>query len=196
MFYEKHVLLDIFEQQTENWHFHEKSPHKVPYLPLIAVRPYIPSILQYKTHFSRQLNCWSLRCSWSIACRRYSNYIFILHLTLGFNILRKDNCKPRRETFNFWDLVHLILEILRHSPSESASSSPSCLQNSCICRRYACLSSSDGAGSTLRGFLGRLCDKPTPTVPSTCNSNLTSLCAPVMKNILIDWLTDWWIDWV
>ena len=34
MFYEKHVLLDIFEQQTENWHFHEKSSHKVPYLPL------------------------------------------------------------------------------------------------------------------------------------------------------------------
>ena len=34
VFYEKHVLLNIFEQQTENWHFHEKSPHKVPYLPL------------------------------------------------------------------------------------------------------------------------------------------------------------------
>ena len=42
------------------------------------------------------------------------NYIFILHLTLGFNILRKDNCKPRRETFKFWDLVRLILEILRY----------------------------------------------------------------------------------
>ena len=35
----------------------------------------------------------------SIACRRCSNYIFILHLTLGFNILCKDNCKPRWETF-------------------------------------------------------------------------------------------------
>ena len=66
-------------------------------------------------HFSRQLNCWSLRCSWSIACRRCSNYIFILHLTLGFNILRKDNCRPRRETFKFWDLVRLILEILRYT---------------------------------------------------------------------------------
>ena len=31
----------------------------------------------------------------------------ILHLTLGFNILRKDNCKPRRETFKFCDLVRL-----------------------------------------------------------------------------------------
>ena len=40
-------------------------------------------------HFSRKVNCWSLRCSWSIACRRCSNYIFILHLTLGFKILRR-----------------------------------------------------------------------------------------------------------
>ena len=61
-----------------------------------------------------QLNCWSLRCSWSIACRRCSNYIFILHLTLRFNILGKDNCKPRLETFVFWDLVWFILEILRY----------------------------------------------------------------------------------
>ena len=29
-------------------------------------------------HHSRQRNCWSLRCSWSIVCRRCSNYIFIL----------------------------------------------------------------------------------------------------------------------
>ena len=58
------------------------------------------------------LNCWSLRCSWSIACRRCSNYIFILHLTLGFSILRKDNCKPRRKTFKFWNLVRLIFTVL------------------------------------------------------------------------------------
>ena len=74
--------------------------------------PNILSNLQYKPHFNRPLNCWSLRCSWSITCRRCSNYIFILHLTLGFNILRKDDWKPRRETFKFWDLVHLILENL------------------------------------------------------------------------------------
>ena len=42
-----------------------------------------------------QLNCWSLRCSWSIACRRCSNYIFILDLTPGFNGLGKGNCKTR-----------------------------------------------------------------------------------------------------
>ena len=43
-----------------------------------------------------------------------SNYIFILDLTPGFNGLRKGNCKTRRESFKFWDLVCLILDILRH----------------------------------------------------------------------------------
>ena len=51
--------------------------------------------------------------SWSIACRRCANYIFILDLTPGFIGLGKDNCKTRRETFKFGDLVWLILEILR-----------------------------------------------------------------------------------
>ena len=74
----------------------------------------IPSSLQYKTHLSMQLNCSLLRCSWSIACRRCSNYIFILHLTLGLNILLKDNCMPRRGTFMFWELVRLISMILRY----------------------------------------------------------------------------------
>ena len=59
-------------------------------------------------HISRQWNCRSLRCSWSIACRRCSNYIFILDLTPGFIELGKDNCKTRRKTFKFGDLVHLI----------------------------------------------------------------------------------------
>ena len=39
------------------------------------------------------------RCSWSIACRRCSNYIFILNLTPGFNGLSEDNCKRIQETF-------------------------------------------------------------------------------------------------
>ena len=68
----------------------------------------------YKAHFGRQLNCWSRRCSRSIACRRCPNYIFILHLTPGFNGLGKGNYKTWRETFNFWDLVCLILEILQY----------------------------------------------------------------------------------
>ena len=40
------------------------------------------------------------------------NYFFILDLTSGFNGLRKDNRKTRRESFKFCDLVQLILEIL------------------------------------------------------------------------------------
>ena len=41
-------------------------------------------------HFSWQLNYWSLRCSWSIAYRRCPNYIFIIHLILGVNILQQE----------------------------------------------------------------------------------------------------------
>ena len=74
-------------------------------------QPCLPSSLWYKAHTCRQLNCWSLRCSWSTAYRRCSNYIFILHLTPGFNMLRKDNCKPSREAFELLDLMRLILEI-------------------------------------------------------------------------------------
>ena len=51
--------------------------------------------------------------SWSSVDRRCSNYIFILDLTPGFNGLGKGNCKTRRESFNFGDLVPLILQILR-----------------------------------------------------------------------------------
>ena len=54
-------------------------------------------------------DCWSLRCSWSIACRRCSNYIFILDLTPDFNGLDKDNCNMRWEIFKCWDLAQLIL---------------------------------------------------------------------------------------
>ena len=36
-----------------------------------------------------------------------------LTLTPGFNGLGKDHCKRRQETFKFWDLVRLILEVLR-----------------------------------------------------------------------------------
>ena len=60
---------------------------------------------------SRQYNCWSLICSWNSACRCCSNYIFILHLTPGFNGSGKDNCKMRQKTFKFGDLVWLILKV-------------------------------------------------------------------------------------
>ena len=46
------------------------------------------------------------------ACRRCSNYIFVLNSTPGFNGLGKDNYKMTREAFEFWDLVRLIWETL------------------------------------------------------------------------------------
>ena len=54
------------------------------------------------------------RCSWSTACRRCSNYIFILNLTRGLNGLGKGNYKTRRETFTLWDLVRLIAKVWRY----------------------------------------------------------------------------------
>ena len=41
----------------------------------------------------------ALRCSWSIACWRCSNYIFILDLTSGFKGFGKDSRKTLRESF-------------------------------------------------------------------------------------------------
>ena len=90
------------------WHF---SLHIYFTIPVLSDMTNMPDVvLTYRqvyniryNHFIRQLNCWSLRCSWSIACRHCSNYIFILDLTPGFNTLRKDNCKPRPEAFKFWD---------------------------------------------------------------------------------------------
>ena len=68
------------------------------------------SNLQYKLHL-RQYNCWSLRCSWSIACHLCSNYILILDLTPDFSGLGKGKCKTRGETFKFWHSVHLMIEV-------------------------------------------------------------------------------------
>ena len=62
-------------------------------------------------HFSRQLKCWSLRCSWSIAYRRCSNYIFILHLA---PIYCAKTTASQDEKRKLWDLVRLIFEILRY----------------------------------------------------------------------------------
>ena len=43
------------------------------------------------------------------------NYVFILELTTDLNGLGKDNCKARRGTFKFWNLVCLILEVWRYT---------------------------------------------------------------------------------
>ena len=73
----------------------------------------IPSSFNIR-RFLVAINCWSLRCCWSFAWWRCSNYIFIIDLTPGFNGLGKDNWKTRREIFKLCDLVRLILDILRH----------------------------------------------------------------------------------
>ena len=67
-------------------------------------------------HLSRQENCRTLRCTWSIAYRRCSNYIFILNLTSGFKGFGKDNRKTLQESFKCWDSVPLILETWRYIP--------------------------------------------------------------------------------
>ena len=53
-------------------------------------------------------------CSWSSACRRFSNYIFILYFTPSFSGLGKDNSKAMQESFNCWDLLCLILEVFHY----------------------------------------------------------------------------------
>ena len=79
------------------WHRRRQTLHndnaRFSVYECITVKPLI------KSHLSRQINYWPLRCSWRIACRRCSNYIFILDLTPSFNELGKHNCKTRRETF-------------------------------------------------------------------------------------------------
>ena len=49
-------------------------------------------------HLSRQYTCWSLRCSWSIACRHCSNCILTIDLTPGFNGLGKLQRQLQDET--------------------------------------------------------------------------------------------------
>ena len=66
---------------------------------------------QLTSNISRQWNWCSRRRSSSIAYRRYFNNIFILNWTPGFNGLYKDDCQTRQETFRFYDLVRLALEV-------------------------------------------------------------------------------------
>ena len=92
---------------------HQSISHNLKHCWLISLTPRISTMICIIMHLSRHWNCWSLRCSWSIACRHCSNYIFILDLTPGFNGLGKGNGKMRWETFKFWDFVCLILKILQ-----------------------------------------------------------------------------------
>ena len=57
---------------------------------------------------------WSPMWIWNSACRHCLGYIFILDLTPRLYGLGKNNCKTTRETFKFWNLVRLILEVWRY----------------------------------------------------------------------------------
>ena len=57
---------------------------------------------------------WRGDLMFSLICWSCSNCIFILNFTPGFNGSGNDNCKTRRETFKFGDLVRLILEVWRY----------------------------------------------------------------------------------
>ena len=86
----------------------------------------LPSNFLYKPHLSKQHNFWSRRCICSIPYRRYSNYIFILDLTRGFNVAIYRWAISREEPMNFFRNVcskitffyFLLNPHKRHSLSE------------------------------------------------------------------------------
>ena len=97
----------IFNWQNTSHSSPSRASYKVSVVFCITVKSLI-----YKMHLSRQYNCWSLRCSWSIACRRCSYYIFMLRLTLQAAIdCAKTTARWDEKYLGFVDLVHLILEI-------------------------------------------------------------------------------------
>ena len=94
-------LVDTLLHQKQWWyykwnplaHMHQSNIKPSHLLKTKLCTCTIPSNLWYKSHLRGQWNCRSLRCSWSIACRRCSNHIHILDLIHGFNRLGKDNFK-------------------------------------------------------------------------------------------------------
>ena len=74
---------------------------------------HFPGMYRKTSNISRTLVGNKLGDSSDVVGASPVNYIFFLNLTHGFNVLSKDNCKRMQETFNFWDLVRLILEVLR-----------------------------------------------------------------------------------
>ena len=97
------VIISTFSQFTKTGHRQHSTAFS-----------WIKIVYHQTSDISRTIvgnkNCWLLRGSWTIACWRCSNYIFIFDLTPGFNGLGKDNCKTRRETFKFGDLVYYIFD--------------------------------------------------------------------------------------
>ena len=88
-----HCILTSSQEQTWNGHL---NLYMHPQISNIKRTIYI-----YIYIVGRQSNCWSLRCSWSIACRRCSNYIFLLDLA----------SMDREKTTARWDQKHFSFEI-------------------------------------------------------------------------------------
>ena len=76
-------------------------------------------------HLSRQWNCWSLTCSWSIACRRCSNYIFILNLNTWLQWIGQRQLQDEMRNINVWGLgATYIRELTVNHISERGHCSP------------------------------------------------------------------------
>ena len=101
----------------------KRQDHNFGVMMMAFIALYVHHPLQYsvdiydnwlclQTHLSSKITLLMTQM-WSIACRRCSNYIFILNLTPDFNRLGQNNWKTRRETFMFWNLVRIILDISR-----------------------------------------------------------------------------------
>ena len=103
-----HSFISIIDWESQK--LRQFGSHQLTQL-VSKVGSWLPSILWYNSHLSRQQNRWSLRCSWNITCRRCSNYIFIPDLTPGSNGIGTGNGETRRETFRFGGLVRLTLEV-------------------------------------------------------------------------------------
>ena len=75
------------------------SLHLESTLPLIYST--IRSDNTYRQTSNISYTCWSLRCSRSIACRRCSNYFFIIDLTPDFNGLGKTTARRDEKHLRF-----------------------------------------------------------------------------------------------
>ena len=92
------MAVHLSEKSTAGWwyflnNFHSRLVFSNGIISNWCGVKYLPSSLWYKWHLSWQFICRSFIYSWSIACRRCSNYmyIFILDLTPGFNGLDNDD---------------------------------------------------------------------------------------------------------
>ena len=86
--------------------------------------------MQGVTVISRKISCsWAPRLqnsrnswakNWGLTCdHNISNSaIYMTAIYRDYTVLGKDNCQTRQETFMFWDLVCLILEVLRYMSIE------------------------------------------------------------------------------